>query len=95
ELKRALQRDVNAALERLQALYQQSIVSEQNARLAEQTLEFEHERYRLGSATQIEVNAAQLSYLQSQTENISIAAEFHIALSDLEQAVGLPLRGQR
>lgn len=95
ELKRALQRDVNAALERLQALYQQSIVSEQNARLAEQTLEFERERYRLGSATQIEVNAAQLSYLQSQTENISIAAEFHIALSDLEQAVGLPLRGQR
>ncbi len=91
-LQETIIRDIKTALERLKSFYQQSIVSEQNAILAEQTLEFERERYRVGSATQIEVNSALLSYFQSQIERISITAEFHKTLGELEYAVGVPLR---
>ncbi len=92
ELTQAVHHQVHTAIDRLAALYQQAQVAEQNSRWAEETLLFEQERYRLGSATVIELGAAQLSYIQARHDQIYVETEFHIALGELEMATGLELR---
>jgi len=86
--------EVRSAAEMLRSASLQVKVASDNANLAEQTLEFEQERYRLGSATLIELNAAQLSYYQAQTEIIRLESEYVAAYGDLEAAVGQPLAGR-
>lgn len=90
-LESEIRRQVRAAAERLQAAFWQVQVAADNALLAERTLEFERERYRLGSATLIDLNSAQLSFHQAETERIRLESEFGTALGDLEAAVGKPL----
>lgn len=92
DLNREVQRQVSSSLNRLQALYEQSIVVNQYVRWAEETLNFEQERYRVGSASVIELSTAQVSYIQARNDQIRIASEFNIALGELERAVGTILR---
>ncbi len=94
ELKLNIRREVRQAFETLQSAYLQVEVASANAILAAQTLEFEQERYRLGSATLIELNAAQLSYYQAQTEKIKQESEYMTAYGDLEAAVGQSFAGK-
>jgi len=79
-------------LDRLNSFYHQAEAAAQNAALAGETLAFERERYRLGSAGIIELGAAQVSYIQARSEQIRLESEFTAALGDLEKAVGKPLR---
>lgn len=92
ELARSIRKEVTTALDHLIALYQQAAVVDQNRRLAEETLKFEQERYRLGSGTVIELGAAHVSYIEARNDQISIQAEFYRALGELEQATGMILR---
>jgi outer membrane protein TolC len=92
ELALEIERQVRSAADRLISLYNQSEVAEQNSRFAEETLKFEQDRYRLGSATVIELGAAQVSFIQAKTDQISLETEFHIALGELESATGIILR---
>jgi len=92
EHERRIHLEVTAAFERLQALYEQFRAAEGNVRLARETLAFEQERYRLGAATLIDVNLAQVSYERAEGELIETTGNYHIALGELEFAVGEALR---
>ena len=92
ELRRDIKLQVRSTIDILKSLHQQALVAEQNSRWAERTLEFEQERYRLGSATVIELGAAQLSFIQAQSDQIRIETDYHKAIGDLEMAVGKVLR---
>jgi len=91
DLRLDIRRQVRKSAEKLQSAFIQVQVAESNATLAAQTLEFEQERYRLGSATLIDLNAAQLSFYQAQTEKIKQESDYLIAFGDLEAAVGQQL----
>ncbi len=91
ESARLVRSRVLSALDRLKAIRRQAVVAVDNSRLARETLDFEQERYRLGSGTVIELGAAQVSYIQARSEQIRLETEFHIALGELEQAVGKAL----
>ncbi|MFC2149927.1 TolC family protein [Calditrichota bacterium] len=84
--------EVRSAYESLSSLYQQAVVAVKNRELAEETLEFELERYRLGSASLLELGAAQLSLAQAASDQIRIEANYHKAIADLETAVEKELR---
>ncbi|MCF7810997.1 TolC family protein [bacterium] len=92
ELALEIERQVRAASDRLISLYNQSEVAAQNSRYAEETLKFEQDRYRLGSATVIELGVAQVSFIQAKTDQITLETEFYIALGELESATGIILR---
>jgi len=92
ELTLEVRRQVRSASDRLISLYNHSYVAAQNSRWAEETLKFEQERYRLGSATVIELGAAQVSFIRAKTDEIALETEFHIALGELETATGTILR---
>jgi outer membrane protein len=51
ELEREVERQVRVAADRLLSLYEQVQVAVENCRWADETLKFEQERYRFGSAT--------------------------------------------
>ncbi len=90
-LRIEIRRQVRSAVETLQSILLQVKVASDNASLAEQSLEFEQERYRLGASTLIELNAAQLSFYQAHTEKIELESEYLSAFGDLEAAIGQPL----
>jgi len=92
ELERRIFKQVSEILYQLQSLYQQSLVAEQNVNLAKETHRFEEERYKLGSATTIELGVAQVSYIQARNDLINIKTNFYIALGELENATGMILR---
>jgi len=92
ELKAEIRREIRAAAQALKSNSLQLEVAVANAELAGQTLEFEQERYRLGSATQLELNAAQLSFYQAETEKLQVETEYIKSFADLEAAIGMPLR---
>lgn len=87
-----LRRLVHDQLSQLQSIYMRAKVSEKNEMLAKETLDFEQERYRLGSGTVIDLSAAQVSYIEALREQITLETEFHIALAELEKATGILLR---
>jgi outer membrane protein len=91
ELSETITYRIRTAVDRLLSLQQQAQVAVQNSLLAEQTLAFEQERYRLGSGTILELGAAQLSFIQAQSDQIRIETEYHTAIGELELAVGVPL----
>lgn len=95
ELGREVYRQVVATSDKLKALYQQGLVADQNRRLAEETLRFEQERYRLGNGTVIELGAAQVSYIQARNDQIRLNTEFYITLGEMEHAAGTVLRIRR
>lgn len=92
ELALDVRHEISSAVDRITALYKQAQVAAQNSRLSEETLKFEQERYRLGSATVIELGAAQLSFIQAKNDEINIETEFYAALGELELATGMKLR---
>jgi outer membrane protein TolC len=54
-------------------------------------LELEQERYRLGSASQLELRSSQVTYTQAETDHIYKTLEYLINLALLEEAVGVPI----
>ena len=94
DLERQIFKQVSEILYQLRSFYQQSLVADQNVGLANETLRFEEERYKLGSATTIELGVAQVSYIQARNDLINIENNFYIALGELENATGMVLRRQ-
>jgi len=92
ELKREVQREVYSAIDELKSIYYQNQVAHKNTELAAETYRFEEERYRLGSATKIELGNAHISFISARDDEIRLNTEFYIALGELEQATGMTLR---
>jgi len=94
DLKRTVRQRVSSAWDKMHALDSQLAVAEQNVELARVTLRFEEERYRLGSATTLDIGAAQVSYIQARQDKINLQTEIYIARAELEQAIGMALNDE-
>ena len=81
-----------SAIDELKSIYYQNQVAHKNTELAAETYRFEEERYRLGSATKIELGNAHISFISARDDEIRLNTEFYIALGELEQATGMTLR---
>jgi outer membrane protein len=87
-----IEREVRQAYYSLQQTYQQSDITQKNRELASRQLALEQERYRLGSASQLDLRTAQTTFEQAQSDYIANIFSFWINLAALERAVGQNLR---
>ncbi len=86
-----LEQTVRENYNNLHQLYQRTLTLSESRELARQSLEMEQERYRLGSASIIELRQAQFDYSDAEVQYINSIYDFHSALSTLSQAVGRDL----
>jgi outer membrane protein TolC len=90
--KLQVEKDVKEALMNLTSVYQQSLITDKNRHLASENLRLEQERYRLGSASLLDLRTAQVTYIQAETEHINKVLEFNTSFASLEKATGLRLK---
>jgi outer membrane protein len=88
----ALTADVTAAYLTLTAATRTVALQERNAALARAQLEFVQERYRVGSATFLEIVDARTQFERAESDRITAVYDYHKAFAALESAVGAPLR---
>lgn len=91
DLKLSIEREVKEAALSLERIYRQSLITRKNRELARETLALERERYRLGSASLLDLRSAQVTYIQAETDHISKVLEFKTTLAQLEYATGTKL----
>lgn len=88
----AVEKGVRQAYYSLMQTFQKSAVTSKNRELASRQLALEQERYRLGSASQLDLRTAQTTYEQAQSDYIANIYSFWSNLAALEQAVGKRLQ---
>jgi outer membrane protein TolC len=89
--KLSIEKEVKEAVLSLERIYRQSLITRKNRELARETLTLERERYRLGSASLLDLRTAQVTYIQAETDHISKVLEFKTTLAQLEYAAGVEL----
>jgi outer membrane protein len=87
-----IEREVRQAYYSLMQTFQKSGITEKNRTLASRQLALEQERYRLGSASQLDLRTAQTTFEQAQSDYIGNVFSFWINLAALERAVGQKLQ---
>jgi outer membrane protein len=90
--KLSIEKEVKEAVLSLERIYSQSRITRKNRELASENLALERERYRLGSASLLDLRIAQVTYIQAETDHISKLLEFKTTLSQLEYATGLEIK---
>jgi outer membrane protein len=91
-LELALTADVTAAYLTLTAAQRTVALQDRNAALARAQLSFVEERYRVGSATYLELVDARAQFEQAESDRITAIYDYHKAFAALESAVGSRLR---
>ena len=91
-LEQSIEQSVRQSFYTLIRIWDQSKITEKNRDLARRHLELEQERYRLGSASQLELRSSQVTYTQAETDHISKTLEYLINFALLDEAVGGLLR---
>jgi len=89
--KLSIEKEVKEAILNLERIYSQSIITRKNRELARENLTLERERYRLGSASLLDLRSAQVTYIQAETDHISKLLEFKTTFTQLEYATGFDL----
>ena len=89
--KLSIEKEVKEAVLNLERIYSQSLITRKNRELARKTLTLERERYRLGSASLLDLRSAQVTHIQAETDHISKLLEFKTTLALLEYATGFGL----
>ena len=84
--------DIAAASLSLNTARQTVTMQEQNVRAARTALELAQERYRVGSASLVELVQARSDYERAETDRITAVYDVQRAFTALEAAVGRPLR---
>ena len=70
-------------------------LEESNRQLADEQLAMQRERYRVGVATFLELQDAETIKARADRDYLNAVYAFHVALSQLEAAVGRSLRPGR
>jgi outer membrane protein len=70
DLERSIFTEVQTAIANFKAAQQRVIFADAQLKAAEKALEVERERFRLGTGTLIDLNRANATYVQAQSENI-------------------------
>jgi outer membrane protein len=87
-LNQTIEQSVRQSYYTLMRIWDQSQTTAKNRELGRRQLELEQELYRLGSASQLELRSAQVTYTQAETDHIYKTLEYLINLALLEEAVG-------
>jgi outer membrane protein len=91
-LELALTADITAAYLTVESSLRAARLQDQNASKARQELQLLLERYRVGSATFVEVADSRSLFESAESAGINAVYDFHKAVAVLEAAVGLPIR---
>jgi outer membrane protein len=94
EQELALKADLAAGLATLRTAHQAALIEEQNQVWADEQLRLAQERYRLGSATFLELVEAETVKAQADRDRIGAIFTYHDALASLEAVVGASLRNR-
>ncbi len=84
--------DVQARFLALETAYRTIAVQQASRDAAREQLRLAQDRYRLGSGTALELSDAQNAIQRAEGDYVNAIYTYHIALADLELAVGRPLR---
>jgi outer membrane protein len=84
--------DVTQAYLNLSLAARTVALRQSNAAAAREALQFAEERYRVGSATFLDVLTARCTYAQAEMDRVNSIYDYHKAFAALESAVGRPLR---
>ncbi len=88
----SLTANVTAAYLTLTTAAKTVAIQEQNAAKARDELTLAQERYRVGSATFLDVSDARTSFERAESDRINAVYDYHKAYAALESAVGRPIR---
>jgi len=88
----ALKADIASGLSNLQTAYQAALIEEENQVWADEQLRLAQERYRLGSATFLELVEAETVKAGADRDRIAAIFAYHDSLASLESVVGTSLR---
>ena len=88
----ALRRDLDRALGTIDAAVAAIELAQQTEALADEDLRVTQERYRLGLATILDLQSAQIALLQAQVDLISRRFDYQLGLARLEALLGTDLR---
>lgn len=89
----ALRADVDAAYGRLQAARAGIDLAEQSVELSRESLRVVQERYRLGLATILDLQQAQITLREAEVQLVNRQFDYQLGLSELESLLGRTLRG--
>lgn len=84
--------DVQGRFLALETAYRTIAVQQTSRDAAREQLRLAQDRYRLGSGTALELSDAQNAIQRAEGDYVNAIYSYHIALADLELAVGQPLR---
>jgi len=84
--------DVQGRFLALETAYRTIAVQQASRDAAREQLRLAQDRYRLGSGTALELSDAQNAIQRAEGDYVNAIYSYHIALADLELAVGRPLR---
>ncbi len=87
-----LKADIASGLANLRTAYEAARIEEENQIWADEQLRLAQERYRLGSATFLELVEAETVKAQADRDRIAAIFSYHDALASLESIVGTSLR---
>jgi len=88
----ALRRDLDQALGTIDAAVASIELARQTEELADEDLRVTQERYRLGLATILDLQSAQIALLQAQVDLIRRRFDYQLGLARLEALLGTDLR---
>jgi len=87
-----LRKDIDAALGTIAAAQASIGLAEQTVELSEEDLRVTQERYRLGLATILDLQSAQITLRQAEVDLISRRFDYQIGLARLEALLGSDIR---
>lgn len=89
-----LRTDLSTALGTLRTAYQAARIEEQNGVWADEQLRLAQERYRLGTASFLELLEAETIKARADRDRLAAIFSYHEALASLEALVGINLRAR-
>lgn len=84
----ALKTQVEATLRRIASARQRISVSDKTIQQADKGYRIATTSYKAGTATQLQINDADLALAQSKLNQLNAVYDYHIALAELEQLLG-------
>ncbi len=92
EQELALRADLQAGLAAVRAGYRAALIEERNLEVAGEQQRLAQERYRVGSASFLDLVEAETVLAQSERARLNAYYTFHDALASLEALVGAPIQ---
>lgn len=83
---------IQTQLATVTAAWQRIQIQDTNRVAAQEQLRYAQEKYRLGSASALDVATAETTATQSEADYVTAVYDYHLAVVALEAAVGHPLR---